>query len=139
MPKRILEGKVVSTKMDKSISVIVERSIMHPIYKKYMKKSKKFIAHDENGVAKEGEKIRIIECPPMSKRKSWTVYTGEEATTDAKTEKKSEKKLASKPKKDVKEGSSEKAEAKKLEGKKPAAKKEAAKKDTKKETKKDDK
>jgi small subunit ribosomal protein S17 len=71
MPKRVLQGVVVSDKMDKTIVVQVERRIMHPIYKKFIKRSKKFAAHDEGNVAKIGDVVRIRECRPISKRKSW--------------------------------------------------------------------
>ncbi len=73
MPRRVLEGTVVSDKMDKTITVLVERRYMHPVYKKYLKRTDKYAAHDENNVAKEGEKVRIIECAPISKRKSWVL------------------------------------------------------------------
>lgn len=73
MPRRILEGNVVSDKMDKTITVLVERRYMHPVYKKYLKKSDKFAAHDENNQFKVGDRVKIIECRPISKRKSWTV------------------------------------------------------------------
>lgn len=79
MPRRILEGKVVSDKQDKTVTVLVERRTMHPIYKKYLKSSKKFAAHDETNSVKEGDVVQIIECAPISKRKRWTVYTGTEA------------------------------------------------------------
>jgi small subunit ribosomal protein S17 len=71
MPRRVLEGTVVSDKMDKTITVLVERRYIHPIYKKYLKRTDKYAAHDENNVAKTGEKVQIIECAPISKRKSW--------------------------------------------------------------------
>jgi small subunit ribosomal protein S17 len=80
MPRRILEGKVTSAKQDKTITVLVERRTMHPIYKKYIKKSSKFAAHDEANVAKEGETVQIIECAPISKQKRFTLVTGDEAT-----------------------------------------------------------
>lgn len=73
MPRRILEGVVTSDKMDKTVTVLVERRYMHPVYKKYLKKSDKFAAHDENNTFKTGDKVQIIECRPISKRKSWTV------------------------------------------------------------------
>lgn len=73
MPRRILEGNVVSDKMDKTITVLVERRYMHPLYKKYLKKSDKFAAHDEDNQFKIGDRVKIIECRPISKRKSWTV------------------------------------------------------------------
>lgn len=89
MPRRVLEGTVVSDKMDKTITVLVERKYMHPIYKKYLKRSDKYAAHDENNVAKEGQKVRIVECAPISKRKSWTLVTeGMDVSANApKTEK----------------------------------------------------
>lgn len=73
MPKRILEGKVVSDKMDKTITVLVERRFMHPVYKKYVKRTDKYAAHDENNAAKEGDVVQIQECRPISKRKTWTL------------------------------------------------------------------
>jgi len=75
MPKRVLQGVVVSDKQDKTVTVLVERRVMHPIYKKYVRKSKKYAAHDETNTVKEGEIIRIRECRPLSKRKSWEVVT----------------------------------------------------------------
>lgn len=73
MPKRILQGVVVSDKMDKTVTVLVERRVMHPLYKKFIKKTKKYAAHDENNTYKVGDEVRIIECAPISKRKTWTV------------------------------------------------------------------
>jgi small subunit ribosomal protein S17 len=73
MPKRVLSGRVVSDKMDKTITVLVERRIMHPLYKKFIRRSKKYAAHDEANVCQIGDKVRIEECPPISKRKTWTV------------------------------------------------------------------
>ena len=73
MPKRILQGVVVSDKQDKTIVVSVERQVMHPVYKKFIKKSKKYAAHDENNQFKVGDTVRIIECAPVSKNKTWTV------------------------------------------------------------------
>ncbi|MBF0247112.1 MAG: 30S ribosomal protein S17 [Alphaproteobacteria bacterium] len=75
MPKRVLQGVVVSDKMDKTVTVLVERRVMHPIYKKYVRKSKKYAAHDENNVVKVGDVVRIRECRPLSKRKTWEVVT----------------------------------------------------------------
>jgi small subunit ribosomal protein S17 len=69
--RRTLTGQVVSTKMDKTIAVLVERRVEHPIYKKYMRKSTKLLAHDENGECKEGDTVAIEECRPLSKRKAW--------------------------------------------------------------------
>jgi small subunit ribosomal protein S17 len=71
MPKRVLTGKVTSDKMDKTITVLVERRVMHPIYKKFIRRSKKYAAHDEAGVAKVGDMVRIEECRPLSARKTW--------------------------------------------------------------------
>ena len=73
MPKRILEGIVVSDKMDKTVVVKVERLIQHPIYRNIMKRSKKYMAHDESNSFKEGDKVRIIEAKPYSKNKTWDV------------------------------------------------------------------
>lgn len=64
-------GKVTSAKMNKTITVLVERKIKHPIYGKFMKKSKKFLAHDEKEDAREGDVVKIMECRPLSKRKTW--------------------------------------------------------------------
>ena len=73
MPKRVLQGTVVSDKGDKTVIVNVERRIMHPIYKKFIRRSKRFAAHDETNQFKVGDVVRIEECRPISKRKSWTV------------------------------------------------------------------
>ena len=73
MPKRILIGKVTSHKADKTITVIVERRIMHPMYKKFVTKSKKFAAHDSENKFKEGDKVSIRECAPISKNKRFEV------------------------------------------------------------------
>jgi len=64
-------GVVTSNKMEKSISVLVERKLRHPIYGKFVKKSKKFVAHDEKNECNEGDKVRIMECRPLSRRKRW--------------------------------------------------------------------
>jgi small subunit ribosomal protein S17 len=73
MPRRVLTGRVTSDKMDKTVTVLVDRRVMHPLYKKFIRLSKKYAAHDESNECKTGDTVRIIECPPMSKRKSWTV------------------------------------------------------------------
>ncbi|MBE6452971.1 MAG: 30S ribosomal protein S17 [Alphaproteobacteria bacterium] len=78
MPKRILQGVVVSDKQDKTVTVLVERQVMHPVYKKFIKKSKKYAAHDENNQCKVGDVVRIIESVPYSKTKCWTVMSSEE-------------------------------------------------------------
>lgn len=73
MPRRILEGNVVSNKTNKTITVLVERRFMHPVYKKYIKSTSKFTAHDEQNISKEGDRVQIIECRPISKTKRWAV------------------------------------------------------------------
>jgi len=73
MPKRILKGFVVSSKADKTVTVRVERSYIHPQYKKIVKSSKKYAAHDEKNSAKEGDFVSIIESSPISKTKKWRV------------------------------------------------------------------
>ena len=75
MPKRILQGVVVSDKQDKTIVVRVERRMRHPIYKKFIRRSKKLAAHDENNIVKVGEIVRIRECSPISKNKTWELFT----------------------------------------------------------------
>jgi small subunit ribosomal protein S17 len=73
MPRRVLTGRVTSDKMDKTVTVLVDRRIMHPIYKKFIRRSKKYAAHDERNLCAIGDMVRIVECPPISKRKTWTV------------------------------------------------------------------
>jgi len=73
MPKRILQGVVVSDKQDKTVVVSVERQVMHPVYKKFVKRSKKYAAHDENNQFKVGDIVSIEESKPYSKTKTWTV------------------------------------------------------------------
>jgi len=73
MPRRILQGVVVSDKGDKTITVLVERRVMHPVYKKFIKLSKKYRAHDEGNVCQVGDTVRIRECRPISKTKTWEV------------------------------------------------------------------
>ncbi len=73
MPKRILTGRVTSDKMDKTVTVLVDRRVMHPLYKKFIRRSKKYAAHDEANICQEGDTVRIEECPPISKRKTWLV------------------------------------------------------------------
>ena len=70
---RTVSGKVVSNKMDKSITVLTERRVKHPIYGKYMSKSSKLHAHDENNQCAIGDLVTISECRPLSKTKSWTL------------------------------------------------------------------
>jgi len=73
MPRRVLQGVVVSDKGDKTVTVLVERRVMHPLYKKFIKRSKKYHAHDEANSRKVGDVVRIEECRPISKSKSWRV------------------------------------------------------------------
>lgn len=73
MPKRILQGVVVSDAMDKTVVVKVERRVMHPIYKKFIRRSKKYAAHDETNRCKVGDIVRICESRPYSKTKTWEV------------------------------------------------------------------
>jgi small subunit ribosomal protein S17 len=73
MPKRVLTGTVVSDKGDKTVVVRVERRVKHPLYGKIIKLSKKYHAHDEANAFKSGEQVRIEECAPISKLKTWTV------------------------------------------------------------------
>ena len=75
MPKRVLQGVVVSDKMDKTVTVLVERRVMHPVYKKFIRRSKKYAAHDEKNAFKIGDKVSIRECRPLSKRKRWEVLS----------------------------------------------------------------
>ncbi len=71
MPKRVLQGVVVSDKNDKTVVVRVERRFTHPLFKKTVRRTKKYHAHDEANAAKEGDLVRIEECRPISKNKSW--------------------------------------------------------------------
>jgi len=70
---RTLQGRVVSDKMDKTIVVAIERQVKHPIYGKFIKRTTKLHAHDENNTAKVGNTVTIRECAPISKNKSWTL------------------------------------------------------------------
>ena len=112
MPRRILEGTVVSDKQDKTVTVRVTRRVQDPLYGKYITKSAKFSAHDEENKHVEGDVVRIEECRPISKNKSWRVMKPGETPTPSAEDKK----------------------------KKPSAKKKSkSKADAKKTTKKDDK
>ena len=71
--KRTQTGRVVSNKMDKSVSVLIERQLKHALYGKYIKRSTKVLAHDEENSCGEGDKVMIAECRPLSKSKSWRV------------------------------------------------------------------
>lgn len=124
MPRRVLEGDVVSAVNDKTITVLVERRYRHPVYKKYIKRTDKFAAHDPANSCKVGDRVSIIECAPISKKKRWIVTTAD-GVEQPKTEKPAAKKAA--PKKEE----AKKPAAKKAAPKAPKApKKETAKKET---------
>ena len=77
MPRRVLQGEVVSDKSDKTVVVKVERTYKHPLYKKYIKKDKKYSAHDENNKFKIGDFVQIRECAPKSKTKTFEVVNSD--------------------------------------------------------------
>ena len=79
---RTLTGRVVSDKMEKSIVVLIERRVQHPLYGKSIRRSTKLHAHDENNTAKSGDVVTIKECRPMSKTKSWTLVEVIEAAAE---------------------------------------------------------
>jgi len=123
MPRRVLEGSVVSDKTDKTVTVLVERRYMHPMYKKYIKSTGKYAAHDESNKYKVGDRVSIVECRPISKTKKWTVVTGDEVARVKETK-------SSVPAKEPVKKAEKKAEPKKAVAKKdekPVAKKSAAK------------
>ena len=100
MPRRTLQGTVVSDKNDKTITVLVQRRVMHPVYKKFITRSKKYAAHDESNRFKIGDMVRIRECRPISKSKCWEALL-EDGTVAARTEAAPERaaaKPAAKPK-----------------------------------------
>lgn len=78
MPRRVLQGKVVSSACDKSVVIEITRRVMHPLYKKFLTRSKKFMAHDPNNSCAVGDIVRIEECRPISKRKRWQVVGSQE-------------------------------------------------------------
>jgi small subunit ribosomal protein S17 len=80
--KRTLVGRVVSDKMDKTVSVAVERLIKHPVYGKYIRRTTKVMAHDANNECKPGDRVSITECKPISKNKSWEVASVVERAAD---------------------------------------------------------
>jgi small subunit ribosomal protein S17 len=86
MPRRVLEGIVVSDKNAKTVVVRVERRIMHPLYKKFMNQTKRFHAHDEQGRFKVGDRVRIRECRPLSRLKRWEVLVEGDAPAAAAAE-----------------------------------------------------
>ena len=71
--QRTIEGRVVSNKMNKSVTILVERQVKHPLYGKYIKRSTKLHAHDADNSCKEGDVVRVTEIAPMSKTKNWRV------------------------------------------------------------------
>ena len=114
MPKRVLSGTVVSDKPDKTVVVRVERRVKHPLYGKIIRLSKKYHAHDQDNAYREGEQVRIQECAPISKLKTWSVIDRIGAAKAAAVE--------------IVEGATAQAEApaKAAEAKKPAKKAPAA-------------
>jgi small subunit ribosomal protein S17 len=78
-----MQGTVVSDKSDKTVIVRVERRVKHPLYGKFITRSKKFAAHDADNTFKEGDIVRIQECRPLSKRKTWEVIVAADASADA--------------------------------------------------------
>ena len=114
MPKRVLTGTVVSDKGDKTVVVRVERRVKHPLYGKIIKLSKKYHAHDEGNAFKAGEQVRIQECAPMSKLKTWEVLDRIGAAKAVAVEINEPEALSpqSEPSKPVEEKKAEKAEKK---------------------------
>ena len=83
MPRRIMQGTVVSNAGDKTVIVRVERRLMHPVYKKYIRRSSKYAAHDADNRCRLGEAVRIRESRPLSKTKRWEVIFDAEKTAKA--------------------------------------------------------
>jgi len=79
MPRRVLQGTVVSDKPNKTVIVAVERRFMHPVYKKFIKRTKRYAAHDEANGCKAGDIVTIRECRPISRTKRWEVVPAEAA------------------------------------------------------------
>ncbi len=121
MPRRILEGDVVGDQNDKTITVLVERQFRHPVYKKYIKRTDKYRAHDEQNQYKIGDRVSIQECRPISKNKSWTVVKdGQDSTPVTKPAAKkaaAPKKATTAKKETAKKAAPKKAAAKKTEKK----------------------
>ena len=76
MSRRILQGVVVGDKADKTVVVQVDRRIQHPLYKKFIRRSKRYMAHDETNTSKVGDRVQIRECRPLSKSKHWEIVVG---------------------------------------------------------------
>jgi len=79
MSRRVMRGVVVSDKPDKTVVVRVDRRVMHPLYKKVVRRSKRYAAHDDENTFKIGDVVRIRECPPISRRKRWIVLADSDA------------------------------------------------------------
>ena len=131
MPKRVLTGTVVSDKGDKTVVVRVERRVKHPLYGKIIKLSKKYHAHDAANEFRAGEIVRIEECAPMSKLKTWTVLdrigVAKTATVEI-----DEPELLASPQSEPEKQAEEKAEEKAAKPAEEKAEKKPAKKTTKK-------
>ena len=82
MPKRVVTGRGTSDNTDKTSTVLVERRVMHPLYKKFIRRSKKYAVHDDANLCKEGDVVSIEECRPISKSKSWVVIERNGASVD---------------------------------------------------------
>ena len=80
---RTLIGRVVSNKMEQSVAVVIERLVKHPVYGKYIRRRTKLLAHDETNNCKEGDRVAIVECRPISKRKSWKVVEIVQKSSDS--------------------------------------------------------
>jgi small subunit ribosomal protein S17 len=80
--RRTITGRVVSDKMDKTVSVAIKRLIKHPVYGKYIRRTTKILAHDAANECKPGDTVQISECRPISKNKSWSVVNVVERSTD---------------------------------------------------------
>ncbi len=83
MPKRVMQGRVVSDKGDKTVIVLVERRVMDKVYKKFIRRSKRYAAHDDGNVFKVGDAVEIEECRPISASKRWRVITQVPAAPDS--------------------------------------------------------
>ncbi|TDJ34357.1 MAG: 30S ribosomal protein S17 [Gammaproteobacteria bacterium] len=79
---RSVTGRVVSDRMDKSITVLIERRVQHPVYGKIIRRSSKVHAHDENNECKVGDKVTVVECRPLSKTKSWMLQSIDERSRE---------------------------------------------------------
>jgi small subunit ribosomal protein S17 len=77
MPRRVLQGTVVSDKANKTVIVAVERRVMHPVYKKFIRRTKRYAAHDEANACKAGDLVFIRECRPIAKTKRWEIVSAE--------------------------------------------------------------